>query len=656
MSLELTEHNVQTVLGVYPERYFTVLPLVFEALVKPDIDEMAQYTYVKAIHDQLLADERPEGHMGFDTFEEAAIESGIVKTMLTITQDTRTSQWPALSGYFALQLMWHLTKTGTSYERRALLKELMDHNALEIILNKLENHPLVSHRQCAANVLRCLTSENFLGEVLSSKQMSDVMVKLSRYILMGHDMFSAQMLNPTTTWQSFLCFGQFGHSREKASRYAARYYAMSQESASWSIQGLLLITPPPSQQFCHEVLKHDPELIDLLFKCAAVPREAWYPELQVDSIICEAIVMLFRVPSFSLPGVSINLDYDFQKTTEEEWAAVLDSLKLFTSRPNWSQMILGVWEMMENETPQSVKKLLDQVKSRYYAQEPPDTESFLATFGYRGSCRICIERFIATLTHAGSDANITDNDLISLLRIGNGGSRPVKTIGQLRSPTDQYNFLESSFELYRKPMSAVFTQEKVEPPLQVADETVMGPTAHARLLTLLAQRGLLQKIPRMTKLPNGVSTRTTLALLKQMTSPAAIRQFLALARQRVTARREKGHKRFRVDKELDYAYIAYLTAAELAAALVAFDVATKGAYSVDVQGVRKELVLSLGNGAEMALGLEQYERALALAARSVEAAQVLPEDDSPDAVESHIKDKNRRRVQRAQYGLSGGAS
>lgn len=171
--------------------------------------------------------------MGFNTFEEAAFESGLVKTMLTITQDTRTGQWPALSGYFALQLMWHLTKTGTSDERRALIKELMDHNALEIILDvgtfsppmvvffwiilictplpqKIESHPLVSHRQCAVNVLRCLTSESFLGEALSSKQMSDVMLKLSRYILAGHELFSAQMLNPTTTWQSFLCFGQFG--------------------------------------------------------------------------------------------------------------------------------------------------------------------------------------------------------------------------------------------------------------------------------------------------------------------------------------------------------------------------------------------------------------------------------------------------------------
>jgi len=270
-----------------------------------------------------------------------------------------------------------------------------------------------------------------------------------------------------------------------------------------------------------------------------------------------------------------------------------------------------------------------------------------------GSCRICMERFIATLTHAGPDINITDVDLISLLRVGNGGSRPVKTIQQLNSLTDQYNYIESSFELYRKPMSAVFTQDEVEPPLQVADESVMGPTAHARLLTLLAQRGVLQKIPKMNKLPKGVAKRTTFALLKQMTTPAAIRQFLALARQRVTARREKGHKRIRADKEPDYAYIAYMTAAELAAALLAFDEATKGTYSGGVEGVHRELVLCLGNGAEMVLGLQQYERALALAARSVEAARALPEDSSTDAVDASIKVKNQRRVQRARSGLSG---
>ena len=136
------------------------------------------------------------------------------------------------------------------------------------------------------------------------------------------------------------------HPTEKASIYAPRYYAMSQENASWVIQGLLVTIPPPSQQFCYEVLKHDPELIDLLFKCAVVPREAWYPELEVDAIICQSIIMLFRIPICGVPGIPVSLDVDFPKTTEEEWKAVLDSLNLLTSRPNWVEMILAVWWKM----------------------------------------------------------------------------------------------------------------------------------------------------------------------------------------------------------------------------------------------------------------------------------------------------------------------
>lgn len=44
--MELTANNVDTVLGVYPERLFDVFPQVFELLVDPNIEEMALYHYV----------------------------------------------------------------------------------------------------------------------------------------------------------------------------------------------------------------------------------------------------------------------------------------------------------------------------------------------------------------------------------------------------------------------------------------------------------------------------------------------------------------------------------------------------------------------------------------------------------------------------------
>lgn len=161
-----------------------------------------------------------------------------------------------------------------------------------------------------------------------------------------------------------------------------------------------------------------------------------------------------------------------------------------------------------------------------------------------------MQRLIATLTHAVTECNISDNDLISLLRIGNDASQPIKTMRQIASETDQYKYMERNFELFRSPLYTVFTLAKVEPPLQIAEESVMGPTVFARLLTVLAKRDVLQAIPQMVKLSVGCSD------CKKITSTETIRRFLVLAAKRVTARREQGHKRIRKDNEMDYACLA----------------------------------------------------------------------------------------------------
>jgi hypothetical protein len=88
-----------------------------------------------AIKERFAHDERPDGQMGFDSFGEAAFESGIVKTMLKMTQDERTDTGYALASYNALESMWHLMRTGNIQERRALLQELLAHSALEISSN-----------------------------------------------------------------------------------------------------------------------------------------------------------------------------------------------------------------------------------------------------------------------------------------------------------------------------------------------------------------------------------------------------------------------------------------------------------------------------------------------------------------------------------------
>lgn len=177
---------------------------------------------------------------------------------------------------------------------------------------------------------------------------------------------------------------------------------MAQESAAWCIQGLLLRSPPPNQRFCLEILKHDPELVDLLFECATSERHPWYPETQVDAIVCEAIALLFCISLEAVPGIPAHPDNDSQQEFKAEHDALIDSLKILTSRPNWAEKIIAVWKKIDNERWQLIKpsvvltstsfsthclsmfRMIAQVTTRYHAQTRLDHETFLTIFEYRG--------------------------------------------------------------------------------------------------------------------------------------------------------------------------------------------------------------------------------------------------------------------------------
>ncbi|KIJ96979.1 hypothetical protein K443DRAFT_268831 [Laccaria amethystina LaAM-08-1] len=67
----------------------------------------------------------------------------------------------------------------------------------------------------------------------------------------------------------------------------------------------------------------------------------------------------------------------------------------------------------------------------HHAQILLYNEEFLAIFEYRGGCRICVERLIAILTHIADECQVSDADLVFLLRIGNVASQPIKTMALL---------------------------------------------------------------------------------------------------------------------------------------------------------------------------------------------------------------------------------
>ncbi len=70
------------------------------------------------------------------------------------------------------------------------------------------DHPLCLHRQVAANFLRTLTTESFLGEIISGAQAADIMVKLSEFTASGPDAFIKQFTSPSTSWQTSLAIGR----------------------------------------------------------------------------------------------------------------------------------------------------------------------------------------------------------------------------------------------------------------------------------------------------------------------------------------------------------------------------------------------------------------------------------------------------------------
>jgi len=153
-------------------------------------------------------------------------------------------------------------------------------------------------------------------------------------------------------------------------------------------------------------------------------------------------------------------------------------------------------------------------------------------------------------------------------------------------------------------------------------------------------RGTLEKAQTWDALPAGCEPSTSLAQVKQITSPAVVKKLLSLSVKRVAARRELGLSRT-VAGDPYHTRSAYVPAAELASILLQFDEATNSTYSENIRGARKELVLCLNLAAEESLKLQEYEAALGFSLGVVEAIEgATPTDGTP----SDMLSKNKRRI------------
>ncbi|KAG1886923.1 uncharacterized protein F5891DRAFT_1223974 [Suillus fuscotomentosus] len=103
---------------------------------------------------------------------------------------------------------------------------------------------------------------------------------------------------------------------------------------------------------------------------------------------------------------------------------------------------------------------------------------------------------------------------------------------------------------------------------------------------------------------------------------------------------DKGRESIR-KADNDHARTIFMSAAELSAALVAFDDHTQGQYWKEVLGARTELALTLGNATEMAMREKHWQQAFYFGP----GAENIPAIEHLDA---NIIAENERHVEQAR--------
>ncbi|EIW84760.1 hypothetical protein CONPUDRAFT_162111 [Coniophora puteana RWD-64-598 SS2] len=621
-----------------------ILKKAFARLVNPREDLGFIYNYTTAIKHELKGNSAR-----FSPFANACIKAGLVSTMIAIARQEypgpHEPQERYKSQHNALWALCALMRTGNLSERRSLLDAMLQEGVIDVCL-KLLGHHLCLMRQVSINTFRLLAGESFLGERVSPSTAADIIEGVCSYSLTGPDHAIAQMRDSSTIWQSQMFMDSPFVPPDFSLKYAPRFYAVTQESALWTAHGLLCTSSPQSRSFCLDILKKKPHVLDLLFDCAILSREAWYPETQTDSVACEVLTLIFQWPMHIIPGFANPSDKAFKT---QEWKAMSQAMTIFTSRQGWVDRLIEVWMHIQEEDVLKVQRFFSTVERDYGASVPPDEQAFARLFEYRGISLISTLRLIVTLTHAADICGITNVQIESLLHIAYLGCRKVDTS---KDTDDPMNAMEHAHEIFRSPIWTHFTNSTAEYPAPVATEAVLGPLALVRMYAVLAQRKALDGIQALKKAPIGLASSTSLRQVQQITHPAVVRRVVKISQDRVRVRLEEGRKRLKNRRDngddINHACAVFMSAAELAAALISLDTHTEGVYAADIRGARKQLVIALGNASQMALNLKQYQRAFHLASSAVSATENIPDEEGLDP---EVKAKNTRRVELANDGL-----
>ena len=247
--------------------------------------------------------------------------------------------------------------------------------------------------------------------------------------------------------------------------------------------------------------------------------------------------------------------------------------------------------------------------------------------------------------------SVTDGELVSFLRASYMATQSsLKLSLQRVSPRTHRETCEHgerNTEIYRKAIWAGhMNRTDIDPTCAVPEMPFSGSVALLRILTVLAQRGTLDQIPSWTSLPADVAPFTDLRQVQQITSPAVIKKLLPLVLKLVVLWRER--TRLLVARDKYMARVRYLQIAQLAEGIYSFRAAAKGYEAENLQAVTKELVLSLGNAAEMSLRVNDPKAAVGIA---LVADTIGKDAKESDGIEAEILQKNQRRLESAKKAL-----
>ncbi|EIW74173.1 hypothetical protein CONPUDRAFT_78145 [Coniophora puteana RWD-64-598 SS2] len=550
-----------------------------------------------------------------------------------------TNQWQA----------WHslvrLSRYGTTQEREQFLDKLTDADIVQLCL-RTTSHRVLGFRGKPAELLASLASQTFLINRLSARTAAEILRALYTLALQDPQITSDQLTNPETRWLYVLHDlddkDPWNKTEQSQGLMTSRVFGQVQVSALNAAHQLIIMNTHPSPRYYLDVLKQKPSVIDLLLDCILVEPPHGYPEGTPAYIATNNLAAFFRWPSSMLvPGVPSTVD---QALSNKDWKALLQSMQILTSHRDWTERIIEAWmktEPMTEPDAEDVEKrnrsiadarlLFSEERSQIDSRERLN-EDFAEIAGFS---RISILRLIITFSHGADATGIRNVDVYPLLPIAYRASQTPHQDNRVICEWPLWTTLEDDCE------------QDIEPYF-VGPESMLGPTAYARLLVVLAQRNALKAVQSLQKPPPGLSPTTSVEQLRQITHPDVIARFLNIAIFRVQSAMKNAEK---VSEEDDpnakvQAGLVFAGAAELAAAMVAFDDLTGGEYAAEeASAARHYLSMALRHISEAATKARRYRRAYSYLVAAVAVADTIKE---PRAGWSDFEVKLKKQLRQAK--------